>query len=149
MREEHRKLSLEAPGAGSIPRGICATGGEDMTDYLPEIYQHFERRYPAVKEAFDALGAAEHEAGPLADSRRRGVGGWRAFARPQAAGRRSLGGGDLTHYRPRFNHHRLPRHQRGFELGRGGSGRRSQRKVARQLRGPSAITEHSGQNTNS
>jgi 4-carboxymuconolactone decarboxylase len=71
MREEHRKLSLEAPGAGSIPRGICATGGEDMTDYLPEIYQHFERRYPAVKEAFDALGAAEHEAGPLADKERR------------------------------------------------------------------------------
>ena len=27
-----------------------------MTDYLPEVYQNFERRYPAVKEAFDALG---------------------------------------------------------------------------------------------
>ena len=42
-----------------------------MTDYLPEIYQHFERRYPMVKEAFDALGAAEHEAGPLDDKERR------------------------------------------------------------------------------
>ena len=42
-----------------------------MTDYLPEIYQHFERRYPAVKEAFDALGTAEHEAGPLDDKERR------------------------------------------------------------------------------
>ena len=71
MREEHRKPSLEAPGAGSIPGGICAKGGEDVTDYLPEIYQHFERRYPAVKEAFDALGAAEHEAGPLDDKERR------------------------------------------------------------------------------
>ena len=24
-----------------------------MTDYLPEVYQQFERRFPAVKEAFD------------------------------------------------------------------------------------------------
>ncbi len=42
-----------------------------MTDYLPEIYQQFERHYPGVKEAFDALGAAEHEAGPLNDKERR------------------------------------------------------------------------------
>jgi alkylhydroperoxidase/carboxymuconolactone decarboxylase family protein YurZ len=42
-----------------------------MTDYLPEIYQQFERRYPGVKEAFDALGAAEHEAGPLDEKERR------------------------------------------------------------------------------
>jgi hypothetical protein len=35
---------------------------ESMTDYLPEVYQNFERRFPAVKEAFDALGAAEHDA---------------------------------------------------------------------------------------
>jgi 4-carboxymuconolactone decarboxylase len=42
-----------------------------MTDYLPEIYQQFERRYSAVKEAFDALGAAEHEAGPLDEKERR------------------------------------------------------------------------------
>ena len=28
-----------------------------MTDYLPEVYQQFERRFPAVKEAFDSLGA--------------------------------------------------------------------------------------------
>jgi hypothetical protein len=40
----------------------CALKEESMTDYLPEIYQQFERRYPAVKEAFDALGAAEHDA---------------------------------------------------------------------------------------
>jgi len=33
---------------------------ESMTDYLPEVYQHFQRRYPAAREAFDALGAAEH-----------------------------------------------------------------------------------------
>ena len=37
---------------------------ESMTDYLPEVYQHFERRFPAVKEAFDALGAAEHTPDP-------------------------------------------------------------------------------------
>jgi hypothetical protein len=42
-----------------------------MTDYLPELYQQFERRYPSVKEAFDALGAAEHEAGPLGERERR------------------------------------------------------------------------------
>ncbi len=42
-----------------------------MTDYLPNAYQQFERRYPAVKEAFDALGAAEHGAGPLGKRERR------------------------------------------------------------------------------
>ena len=42
-----------------------------MTDYLPQLYQQFERRYPRVKEAFDALGAAEHEAGPLGERERR------------------------------------------------------------------------------
>lgn len=40
-------------------------------DYLPEIYRQFERRFPAVKESFDALGAAEHEAGPLDEKQRR------------------------------------------------------------------------------
>jgi 4-carboxymuconolactone decarboxylase len=44
---------------------------ESMTDYLPEVYQNFERRFPAVKETFDALGAAEHEAGPLGERERR------------------------------------------------------------------------------
>jgi alkylhydroperoxidase/carboxymuconolactone decarboxylase family protein YurZ len=44
---------------------------ESMTDYLPEVYQNFERRFPAVKEAFDALGAAEHDAGPLGERERR------------------------------------------------------------------------------
>ncbi len=42
-----------------------------MTDYLPEVFQQFRRRYPGVKEAFDALGAAEHEAGPLGEKERR------------------------------------------------------------------------------
>ncbi|CAN5622023.1 carboxymuconolactone decarboxylase family protein [soil metagenome] len=42
-----------------------------MTDYLPEVYQQFEKRFPAVKEAFDHLGAAEHEAGPLGEKERR------------------------------------------------------------------------------
>ena len=40
-------------------------------DYLPEIYQQFERRFPKVKDSFDALGAAEHDAGPLAEKERR------------------------------------------------------------------------------
>jgi 4-carboxymuconolactone decarboxylase len=42
-----------------------------VTDYLPEVYQRFEHHFPAVKEAFDALGAAEHEAGPLGEKERR------------------------------------------------------------------------------
>lgn len=42
-----------------------------MTDYLPEIYQHFLDRFPEVKNAFDALGAAEHKTGPLGDKERR------------------------------------------------------------------------------
>jgi 4-carboxymuconolactone decarboxylase len=55
MRETYRALKKE----------------ESMTDYLPEVYQNFERRFPAVKEAFDALGAAEHDAGPLGEKERR------------------------------------------------------------------------------
>ena len=42
-----------------------------MTYNLPEVYQKFSGRFPAVKEAFDALGAAEHEAGPLGERERR------------------------------------------------------------------------------
>ena len=42
-----------------------------MTDYLPEVYQQFSGRFPVVKEAFDALGAAEHDAGPLSEKERR------------------------------------------------------------------------------
>jgi alkylhydroperoxidase/carboxymuconolactone decarboxylase family protein YurZ len=42
-----------------------------MTDYLPEIYQHFEARFPDVKRTFDDLGAAEHAAGPLNEKERR------------------------------------------------------------------------------
>lgn len=40
-------------------------------DYLPEIYQQFGNRFPGIKEAFDALGAAEHGAGPLNEKERR------------------------------------------------------------------------------
>jgi 4-carboxymuconolactone decarboxylase len=42
-----------------------------MTEYLPEVYQQFSGRFPAVKEAFDALGTAEHQAGPLNEKERR------------------------------------------------------------------------------
>lgn len=42
-----------------------------MPDYLPEVYQQFEKHFPAVKDAFDSLGAAEHEAGPLGEKERR------------------------------------------------------------------------------
>ena len=42
-----------------------------MTDYLPEVYQQFSGRFPTLKEAFDALGAAEHDAGPLGEKERR------------------------------------------------------------------------------
>jgi 4-carboxymuconolactone decarboxylase len=42
-----------------------------MTEYLPEIFQQFERRFPDVKAAFDALGASEHAAGPLSEKERR------------------------------------------------------------------------------
>ena len=42
-----------------------------MTDYLPEVYRQFADRFPGVKEAFDALGAAEHGAGPLNERERR------------------------------------------------------------------------------
>jgi 4-carboxymuconolactone decarboxylase len=45
--------------------------GARVTDYLPEIYQHFSSRFPAVKAAFDYLGAAEHGAGPLGEKERR------------------------------------------------------------------------------
>ncbi len=47
-----------------------------MTDYLPEVYWHFSDRFPAVKEAFDSLGAAEHAAGPLCERERRLVKLW-------------------------------------------------------------------------
>jgi alkylhydroperoxidase/carboxymuconolactone decarboxylase family protein YurZ len=46
-------------------------GGALVTNYLPEVYQQFSGRFPAVKEAFDALGAAEHDAGPLGERERR------------------------------------------------------------------------------
>ena len=42
-----------------------------MTDYLPGVYQELGKRYPGGKEAFAALGAAEHEAGPLGEKERR------------------------------------------------------------------------------
>jgi 4-carboxymuconolactone decarboxylase len=40
-------------------------------DYLPETYQNFRDRFPTVSEAFDGLGNAEHEAGPLGERERR------------------------------------------------------------------------------
>ena len=58
--------------AGSMREAHCVLKKEkSLTDYLPEVYQQFERRFPALKEAFDALGAAEHKAGPLAERERR------------------------------------------------------------------------------
>jgi 4-carboxymuconolactone decarboxylase len=45
--------------------------GTRMTDYLPEVYHQFSSRFPAVKEAFDTLGAAEHDAGSLGEKERR------------------------------------------------------------------------------
>ena len=107
-----------------------------MTDYLPEVYQHFERRYPAVKEAFDALGAAEHDAGPLGERERRliklgiAVGAEsEGGVRPQAARRRRHCGRNPAYYRPRPHHHRFPCYQRCSELGRGSLVRRSLTKV--------------------
>lgn len=32
---------------------------------LPKAFETFRRRYPSVYEAYDALGGAAHEAGPL------------------------------------------------------------------------------------
>jgi 4-carboxymuconolactone decarboxylase len=45
--------------------------GVTVTDCLPEVYQQFSSRFPAVKESFDALGAAEHDTGPLGEKERR------------------------------------------------------------------------------
>src|SRR5919107_1715115 len=66
-----RPQALRLHGWQRARHRILKKGGKSMTDYLPEVYQHFERRFPAVKEAFDALGAAEHEAGPLGEKERR------------------------------------------------------------------------------
>ena len=44
-----------------------------MTDYLPEVYTQFDRRYPGAKEVFDSLGIPEHEAGPLGEKERRWI----------------------------------------------------------------------------
>lgn len=41
-----------------------------MTSPLPSAYERFQREYPDVWEAYDALGAAAHAAGPL-DARSR------------------------------------------------------------------------------
>jgi 4-carboxymuconolactone decarboxylase len=37
---------------------------------LPAHYAHFQQKYPKVFQAFDALGAATAEAGPLSDKAR-------------------------------------------------------------------------------
>jgi hypothetical protein len=52
-------------------KGRLQRKGVTMTDYLPEVYQQFSSRFPAVKEGFDALGAAEHDAGSLGEKERR------------------------------------------------------------------------------
>ncbi|MDR5676453.1 MAG: carboxymuconolactone decarboxylase family protein [Armatimonadota bacterium] len=36
-----------------------------MSEYLPQVYTGFRRRYPQVAEALDRLGAATEAAGPL------------------------------------------------------------------------------------
>ena len=36
-----------------------------MADRLPSAYERFQQEYPTVWEAYDALGAAAHAAGPL------------------------------------------------------------------------------------
>jgi hypothetical protein len=60
------------PGAAAASmRGRLPRKEAPMTDYLPEVYQQFSSRFPAVKEAFDSLGAAKHDAGPW--GRRSGV----------------------------------------------------------------------------
>ena len=64
-------MQLQSLMGGSMRVTLFWRREESMTDYLPEVYQQFERRYPRVKEAFDALGAAEHEAGPLGERERR------------------------------------------------------------------------------
>ena len=42
-----------------------------MTDELPQPYQDFTKQHPKVAEAYEALGSAAHEAGPLDDRVRR------------------------------------------------------------------------------
>lgn len=46
---------------------VGSSGIRENMDCLPEIYQQFKQRFPQVKEAFDALGKAEHNAGPLGE----------------------------------------------------------------------------------
>jgi len=36
-----------------------------MTDYLLDVHQQYSSRFPALIEASDPLGAAEHDAGRL------------------------------------------------------------------------------------
>ena len=60
-----------------------------MTDYLPEVYRHFSDRFPAVKEAFDSLGPAEHAAGPLCEREPRLVKLWIAVGAESEAAVRS------------------------------------------------------------
>ena len=42
-----------------------------MSEYLPRQYQAFREQYPEVCAAFDRLGSACHEAGPLDEHTRR------------------------------------------------------------------------------
>ncbi len=42
-----------------------------MTDELPQPYQDFTKDYPKIAEAYEGLGSATHEVGPLDDRVRR------------------------------------------------------------------------------
>ena len=42
-----------------------------MSDYIPNRYTTFSKRYPDIASSFEALGKACHEAGPLDDKTRR------------------------------------------------------------------------------
>ncbi len=42
-----------------------------MTEELPQPYQDFTKQHPKIAEAYEALGSATHEAGPLDDRTRR------------------------------------------------------------------------------
>ncbi len=42
-----------------------------MAGELPQPYQDFTKQYPDIAEAYEALGSATHDAGPLDDRTRR------------------------------------------------------------------------------
>jgi 4-carboxymuconolactone decarboxylase len=44
---------------------------EGVTDYLPDVYKDFMKRYPDISQAYDALASGCHQAGPLDKKTRR------------------------------------------------------------------------------